>query len=135
MNFDEALRLTHEERLKSADYGDRHLMKFNMNTRDRETLGALFHEFGSLRGSTVAQTWLTGISYCFETKVGKLIVHYSANCGTIYGRFENAKAASDILGRTAVNFYSGKWNMHTEKGDDPYLIFTHWKQQLERILP
>jgi hypothetical protein len=139
MTYREALKLTREERRKSADFRDeRRLVAHNMSVADREKLGALFHEFASTVGTPVQRTYSTATHYKITTKAGPLEVHYVASWGTIFGRFENAPEAAKLFTSglwSSPNPYSGKWNCHTSRGDDPNSIFQDWKRQLERVLP
>ena len=136
MTYVEALKLTREERRKSANFRDeRRLVTCNMSVAQREELGALFHEHTSALGEPSHCSYLTATVYKIATKAGKLELHYAAGWGAIFGRFEHAEVAAAILGTPEVNRYSGKWNTHTSKGDDPKFIFQAWKRQLERVLP
>jgi hypothetical protein len=135
MTYAEALKLAKAERKKDFDATmERQLRTCNMHIEERETLGALFHEYVSGIGQP-ADTYLSGVSYGIDTQVGKLVVHYSASVGAIFGRFERAEEAARVLGHMEVNCHSGKWNTHTSKGDDPAHVFQNWKRQLGRILP
>jgi hypothetical protein len=134
MTYTEALKIARDERKKDFDRTmENRLRSCNMSIADRETLGALFHEYTSSIG-TQAETYLTGFSYGLDTQVGKLVVRYCGSTGTIFGRFDRAGDAARILGHMQVNCYSGKWNTHTDKQDDPRVVFETWKRQLARVL-
>jgi hypothetical protein len=134
MTYQDALKLTQTERKKDFDATmERRLRSCNMSVAERETLGALFHAYVSEIG-TPADTYLTGVSYGIETHMGKLVVHYSASVGAIFGRFDRPEDAANVLGHMQVNCHSGKWNEHTSKGDKPDRVFENWKRQLWRVL-
>jgi hypothetical protein len=134
MNYAEALKLTRKNRRSNSLFAgvERSLQKHNMSTAQREELGALFHEFASEVGKRSTRTH--AIEYVIETKAGLLTVNYCAYTGTIFGRFKDPTAAVVLLGGS-VNPYSGKWNHHTSKGDDPRYVFAGWKAAMLRLLP
>jgi hypothetical protein len=135
MTIKEAVKLTHKERLASANPADEtRLRKVNMSVADREMLGALFHEHASARGTATHPAWANATIYELQTQVGLLTLHYDAISGAIFGRFAYAAEAANVLGSMSVNCFSGKWNTHTDQTDNPATVFASWKRQLERVL-
>lgn len=127
-NYHEALRAVREQRLaKECDYG-RALVESNMSAKDREKLGALFHVWCDGVGTGHPDTAF-GMVYHVVTVGGVFRTHYDPWSGAIFGRFERPEKVP-ILG---VNPHSGKWNIHTGRGDDPQVVFDTWSRAIEGV--
>jgi hypothetical protein len=50
-----------------------------------------------------------------------------------FGRFDEPERAVELIGRQQMNPYSGKWNRHWSKEDDPELALVLFKADLERL--
>src|SRR5438552_1593000 len=64
-------------------------------------------------------------SYQFQlqTCVGLLLLSLSEGhtLASVFGRFDDPERAVELIGRQQMNPYSGKWNRHWSKEDDPEL--------------
>jgi hypothetical protein len=71
-----------------------------------------------------------------ETRFGRLLLHVVENRiegpGTVFTRFDNAKAAHP---HTGCNPHSGKWNHHFFDGWSVDAALTDLEYQLKKVLP
>ena len=76
-------------------------------------------------------------SYQFQlqTCVGLLLLSLSEGhtLASVFGRFDDPERAVELIGRQQMNPYSGKWNRHWSKEDDPELAVVLFKADLERL--
>jgi len=76
-------------------------------------------------------------SYQFQlqTCVGllRLSVSEGHTLASVFGRFDDPERAVELIGRQQMNPYSGKWNRHWSKEDDPELAVVLFKADLERL--
>ena len=72
-----------------------------------------------------------------ETAVGLLRLSFSeGDClASIFGRFHEPARAVEVIGRHSMNCYSGKWNRHISKDDDPELVLLSFKADMDRLKP
>ena len=69
------------------------------------------------------------------TNVGLLRLSFSEGhaLASVFGRFDEPERAVALIGRNSMNPYSGKWNRHWGKDDDPKLVLLCWKADLDRL--
>ena len=76
-------------------------------------------------------------SYQFRLQTCVGLLHLSVSEGhslaSLFGRFEEPERAVALIGRHQMNPYSGKWNRHWSKEDDPELALLLFKADLERL--
>ena len=76
-------------------------------------------------------------SYQFQlqTCVGLLQLSMSEGhaLASIFCRFEEPERAVELIGRNNMNHYSGKWNHHWGKEDDPEMALLLFKTDLDRL--
>ena len=76
-------------------------------------------------------------SYQFQmqTCVGLLRLSFSDghSLASVFGRFDEPERAVELIGRNNMNTYSGKWNHHWGKEDDPEIALRLFKADLERL--
>jgi hypothetical protein len=76
-------------------------------------------------------------SYQFQlqTCVGLLRLSLSEGhtLASVFGRFDEPERAVELIGRQHMNPYSGKWNRHWSKEDDPESALLLFKNDLERL--
>jgi hypothetical protein len=126
MNYREALRAVRKQRL--AKERGRIPVEFTLPAKDREKLGALFCVWCDGVGTRDPDA-VFGSVYHIVTVGGVFKTHYDPWSGSIFGRFEHPEEVR-ILG---VNPYSGKWNVHTGRGEDPQAVFDAWSRAIERV--
>jgi hypothetical protein len=70
-----------------------------------------------------------------QTCVGllRLSMPEGHSLASVFCRFEEAKRAVELIGRHQMNAYSGKWNHHWGKEDDPEIALRLFKADLERL--
>jgi hypothetical protein len=70
-----------------------------------------------------------------ETRVGLLRMSFSEghDLASVMCRFEEPERATAMIGRHVMNGYSGKWNRHWGRDDDPNLVLMAWKTDLDRL--
>jgi hypothetical protein len=70
-----------------------------------------------------------------QTSVGVLRLSMSEghSLASVFGRFEEPERAVELIGRHQMNTYSGKWNHHWGKEDDPEIALRLFKADLERL--
>ena len=70
-----------------------------------------------------------------QTCVGllRLSVSEGHTLASVFGRFDEPERAAVLIGRQQMNPYSGKWNRHWSKEDDPELALLLFKADLERL--
>lgn len=80
-----------------------------------------------------------GWQLALQTRVGLLTVSYHRGDFSLYGRFEDPKAATEALGnsfgRGEVNPYSGKWNHHYWDWTDASIAANACINAISRVLP
>jgi hypothetical protein len=132
ISLKEAKAAVRKERIAMEKEYERYspVAKLNMRADARDLLGALFHVYASQVGEPVDDS-VFGIVYHVNTSAGIFKTHYDPHFGAIFGRFEDPTVAKDRL--SDVNPYSGKWNTHTSKGDDPEEVFEGWRRQLDAM--
>jgi len=101
--------------------------KHSMSADERDKLGGLFHSFASEIGKPFDHE-IFGVSYKIPLDPGSFIAHYDPLYGTLFGRFDVPEGTPGLPHGTNIN--SGKWNIHTGRGDDPQAVFESWKRQL-----
>jgi len=69
------------------------------------------------------------------TSVGLLRLSFSEghSLASVFGRFDEPERAAALIGRHNMNPYSGKWNHHWSKADDPHLALFSFKADLDRL--
>ena len=76
-------------------------------------------------------------SYQFQlqTSVGLLRLSFSEGheLASVFCRFDEPERAVELIGRHNMNPYSGKWNHHWSKEDDPETALWLFKADLERL--
>ena len=76
-------------------------------------------------------------SYQFQlqTCVGLLRLSMSEghSLASLFGRFDEPERAVELIGRNNMNHFSGKWNHHWGKEDNPELALRLFKAKLERL--
>jgi hypothetical protein len=74
--------------------------------------------------------------YQLETVVGLLRLSFTEGdrLASVFGRFEEPERAVAVFGRHNLNPFSGKWNHHWGKDDNPDLALLCWKADLDRII-
>jgi hypothetical protein len=76
-------------------------------------------------------------SYQFQLQTCVGLLHLSVSEGhtlaSVFGRFDEPERAVELIGRHQMNPYSGKWNRHWSKEDDPELALLLFKADLERL--
>ena len=70
-----------------------------------------------------------------QTCVGllRLSVSEGHSLASVFGRFDDPERAVELIGRNSMNHYSGKWNHHWGKEDDPEMALLLFKADLERL--
>ena len=70
-----------------------------------------------------------------QTCVGLLRLSMSEghSLASVCCRFEEPERAVELIGRHQMNHYSGKWNHHWGKQDDPATALRLFKADLERL--
>ena len=70
-----------------------------------------------------------------QTCVGLLRLSMSEghSLASVFGRFDEPEKAVELIGRHQMNHYSGKWNHHWGKEDDPEIALRLFKADLERL--
>lgn len=70
-----------------------------------------------------------------QTSVGLLRLTFSeGHClASVFGRFDEPERAVAVIGQGNMNSYSGKWNRHWGKDDDPELVLLCWRADLDRL--
>src|SRR4051812_25213475 len=73
--------------------------------------------------------------YQLATSVGLLRLSFSEGyaLASVFGRFDDPAQAVALLGPHKIIPFSGKWNRHWGKNDDPELLLICWKADLERL--
>jgi len=73
--------------------------------------------------------------YKLGTSVGLLRLSFSEGdaLASAFGRFDEPERAVALIGRHNMNPYSGKWNHHWSKDDDPEIVLLMFKAELERL--
>ena len=76
-------------------------------------------------------------SYQFQlqTCVGllRLSVSEGHSIASLFCRFDEPERAVELIGRHQMNPYTGKWNRHWSKNDDPELALLLFKSDLEQL--
>jgi hypothetical protein len=76
-------------------------------------------------------------SYQFQLQTCVGLLHLSVSEGhtlaSVFGRFDEPERAVELIGRQQMNPYSGKWNRHWSKEDDPEMALLLFKADLERL--
>ena len=69
------------------------------------------------------------------TSVGLLRLSFTEghSLASLFGRFDEPNRAVAVIGRNSMNPYSGKWNHHWSKDDDPETALLSFKADLERL--
>ena len=70
-----------------------------------------------------------------QTCVGLLRLSMSEghSLASVFCRFDEPERAVEVIGRHQMNPYSGKWNHHWGKEDDPEIALRLFKADLERL--
>jgi hypothetical protein len=70
-----------------------------------------------------------------QTSVGLLRLSFSEghSLASVFGRFDEPERAVALIGRHRLNAFSGKWNWHWSKDDDPELALLSFKADLDRL--
>ena len=70
-----------------------------------------------------------------QTSVGLLRLSFSEghSLASVFCRFEEPERAVELIGRHNMNHFSGKWNHHWGKEDDPEIALRLFKADLERL--
>ena len=70
-----------------------------------------------------------------QTCVGLLRLSMSEghSLASLFGRFDEPERAVELIGRHQMNHYSGKWNHHWGREDDPEIALRLFKADLERL--
>ena len=110
---------------------------------DRRILAALIATCG-VTDPNVAVVIGKPYSFTVDTDAGELCVTFSPGDngelpsrgkvglpGCVFGRFTDVERAVSVLGRDAVNPYSGKWNFHFSHGYPPEVM----AEEYQRINP
>jgi hypothetical protein len=73
--------------------------------------------------------------YQLETSVGLLRLSFSEGdfLASVFSRFEEPERATALIGRHRMNPFSGKWNWHWSRDDDPELALLSFKADLDRL--
>jgi hypothetical protein len=76
-------------------------------------------------------------SYQFQLQTCVGLLHLALSEGhtlaSVFGRFDEPERAVELIGRQHMNPYSGKWNRHWSKDDDPESALLLFKADLERL--
>jgi len=101
--------------------------KHSMSADERDRLGGLFHSFASSIGEPFDHE-VFEVSYKIPLASGHFTAHYDPLYGTLFGRFDVPEGTPGLPHGT--NLVSGKWNIHTGRGDEPQVVFESWKRQI-----